>query len=192
MIRKYREEDLEAVLELWYEASLVAHWFLTAEFLQEERTKLRDVFLPQSETWVYELDGAVVGFLSLVENEVGGLFIRPSAQRQGIGKALMDKAASLHPVLVLDVFEKNGVGRPFYAKYGFIQVSKQQDPTTREMLLHLRYTQETNMLPDLLAQELDVVICGTAVGHKSASLRQYYAKRGNANFCRTLHKWRSK
>ena len=43
------------------------------------------------------------------------------------------------------------------------------------------------MLPDLLAQELDVVICGTAVGHKSASLRQYYAKPGN-KFWPTLYK----
>lgn len=142
MIRRYREKDLAAVLAVWYEASLVAHGFLTAEFLQEERTKVRDVFLPQSETWVYELDGAVVGFLSLMGHEVGGLFIRPSAQRQGIGKALMDKAASLHPVLELDVFEKNGVGRPFYTQYGFTQVSKQQDATTGEMLLHLRYNAE--------------------------------------------------
>ena len=51
----------------------------------------------------------------------------------------MDKATSLHPVLVLDVFEKNGVGRPFYARYGFIQVSKQRDTTTGEILLRLRY-----------------------------------------------------
>ncbi|MCA9919381.1 MAG: GNAT family N-acetyltransferase [Anaerolineales bacterium] len=139
MIRKYQAEDLEIVLDIWYQASLVAHGFLTAEFLQEERVKLKEVFLPQSETWVYELDGDVVGFLSLVENEVGGLFIRPSHQRQGIGRALMDKAASLHPVLVLDVFEKNGVGRPFYTQYGFTQVDKQQDTTTGEMLLRLRY-----------------------------------------------------
>lgn len=142
MIRKFREDDLEPVLELWYETSLVAHWFLTAEFLQAERTKIRDVFLPQSDTWVYELNGAVVGFLSLMGNEVGGLFIRPSAQRQGIGKALMDKAASLHPVLELDVFEKNGVGRPFYTKYGFIQVGNQRHATTGEMLLRLRYNAE--------------------------------------------------
>lgn len=139
MIRKFQAEDLDLVLDVWYEASLVAHWFLTAEFLQEERVKLKEFFLPQSETWVYELDGAVLGFLSLVGNEVGGLFVRPSAQRQGIGKALMDKAASLHPVLVLDVVEKNGVGRPFYTKFGFIQTSTHRDATTGEMLVRLQY-----------------------------------------------------
>lgn len=138
MIRQYQKQDIDTILEIWYEASLFAHPFLSQAFLKAERTKLREVFLPNSQTWVYENDGQVMGFISLVGNEVGGLFVRPSTQRQGIGTALMDKASSLHPVLVLDVFEKNGVGRPFYAKYGFVFVSKHRDETTGEMMLTLR------------------------------------------------------
>jgi TDG/mug DNA glycosylase family protein len=35
------------------------------------------------------------------------------------------------------------------------------------------------MLSDLLAHDLKLVICGTAVGNTSAQLKQYYAKPGN-------------
>ena len=41
------------------------------------------------------------------------------------------------------------------------------------------------MLPDLLACNLPLVICGTGAGHRSAEVRQYYAGRGN-RFWRTL------
>jgi TDG/mug DNA glycosylase family protein len=35
------------------------------------------------------------------------------------------------------------------------------------------------VLPDVLGDDLDVVFCGTAAGHRSAELRQYYAGPGN-------------
>jgi TDG/mug DNA glycosylase family protein len=41
-------------------------------------------------------------------------------------------------------------------------------------------------LPDILAPSLHVVICGTAVGERSAERRRYYAGPGN-DFWRLLH-----
>jgi len=41
------------------------------------------------------------------------------------------------------------------------------------------------MLPDLLSRNLDLVVCGTGVGTRSAQLRHYYAGPGN-RFWRTL------
>lgn len=41
------------------------------------------------------------------------------------------------------------------------------------------------MLDDLLIPDLDVVFCGTAVGHRSAAERAYYARPGN-RFWQTL------
>ncbi|MEM7031633.1 MAG: GNAT family N-acetyltransferase [Chloroflexota bacterium] len=139
MIRLYQENDTEEVIQAWYQASLIAHPFLTEAFLEEEDKNLRERFLPHSQTWVYETEGKVVGFISLVENEVGGLFIHPSWQRQGIGQALMDKAKSLHHTLELEVFEANSQGRSFYDKYGFVLVKKYRDEMTGEMSIRLRY-----------------------------------------------------
>ncbi len=44
---------------------------------------------------------------------------------------------------------------------------------------------DTHTVPDVLRQNLDVVFCGTALGHKSAVERAYYAHPGNL-FWRTL------
>ena len=84
MIREYRSEDCEAVLGVWAAASAVAHPFLDEAFLAREREEIRRVHLPQAETWVWEADGRVVGFLSLVENEVA---VMPEA-RDDLGDAV--------------------------------------------------------------------------------------------------------
>jgi putative acetyltransferase len=139
MKRLYQERDMEDIIEVWYQASLIAHPFLTEKFFEEENNNLRERFLPNSQTWVYEKQGQVVGFISLMKNEVGGIFVHPSWQRQGIGMALMDKARSLHKNLELDVFAANKQGRTFYAKYGFVPFEKYRDKMTGEMTIRLRY-----------------------------------------------------
>ncbi len=92
MIRPYQESDVEDIIEVWYQASLVAHPFLSENFLAEEKRKIRHVYLPNAQTWVYEGQGKPVGFISLIDNEVGAIFVHPSMHRRGIGRALMDKA----------------------------------------------------------------------------------------------------
>ncbi|MCB0034244.1 MAG: GNAT family N-acetyltransferase [Anaerolineales bacterium] len=140
MIRLYKKTDTEAIIDVWYQASLIAHSFLTEDFLEEERVNLRELFLPNSETWVKEIKGEIVGFISLMGNEVGGLFVHPAWQRQGVGVLLMDKARSLHKTLELDVFEANLQGRAFYSKYGFELVKKYKDQSTDKPILRLCYT----------------------------------------------------
>ena len=75
MIRPYRDTDLNELLDAWYSASLLGHPFLDDTFFQQERINIRDVHLPKAETWVFEEDGVVVGFIALIENEVGGIFV---------------------------------------------------------------------------------------------------------------------
>lgn len=139
MIRLYQDKDAEAIIEIWHQASLIAHSFLTEEFFEDEKVNLQERFLPNSQTWVKERGGQVVGFISIIENEVGGLFVHPRWQQQGVGKALMDKASSLHETLELDVFEANKQGRAFYANYGFSPVKQFRDETTGEITIRLRY-----------------------------------------------------
>ena len=51
---------------------------------------------------------------------MGAIFVLPKNHGEGIGKALMDQAHSLHKVLELEVFEENSIGRAFYERYGFV------------------------------------------------------------------------
>jgi len=120
MIREYRSDDRDAVLTIWAAASAVAHPFLTDEFLSIERRDIADLHLPVAETWVWEVAGRVAGFISLVGNEVGGLFVHPELHGRGIGRALVDHARRFHDELEVEVFKDNALGRAFYEAYGFV------------------------------------------------------------------------
>lgn len=141
-IRKYKESDIDAVVSAWEAASRLAHSFLPEAFVVQEKQNLRDTYMPNSNSWVAELDQTVVGFLSMHGNEVGGLFLQPDNHGRGIGRALMDKARETHGDLVLEVFEENTVGRRFYDQYGFKLVEKKIFEQTGHTLLRLKYTSE--------------------------------------------------
>ncbi|MFQ5947756.1 MAG: GNAT family N-acetyltransferase [Acidimicrobiia bacterium] len=138
MIRSYANEDLHELLDVWYQASLVAHSFLSEEFFATERQQIAEHWLPVAETMVYETDGRVVGFLALVGNEVGAIFVHPEYQGSGIGRALMDHARASRPFLELDVFEANAIGRRFYDAYGFRLVDRHVHEATGQTQLRLR------------------------------------------------------
>lgn len=138
MIRKYDPGDLEDLIEVWYDAVQIAHSFWTPEMFERERKEISGTFLPLAETWVFEEEGKVVGFIALVGNEVGGIFVSPRSQRDGIGRALMDHARASRDHLELDVFEANEIGRSFYDAYGFEKVGERLDDATGLRVLRLR------------------------------------------------------
>lgn len=138
MIRVYRVEDLDELLAVWDRASRLAHPFLDEQFLQQERVNIAAVWLSQAETWVYVRDAKVVGFVSLLGKEVGGLFVDPDLHGLGIGRALMDHARTLRPSLEVEVFEANRIGRRFYEQYGFEMVHHLVNEETGQPVLRMR------------------------------------------------------
>ncbi len=138
MIRPYTDEDLSELLDVWYQASLIAHSFLSEEFFDTERRLIAEHWLPTAETMVYETDGRVVGFLALIGNEVGAVFVDPHYQGRGIGRALMDGARDSRPYLELDVFEANSAGRRFYDAYGFEFVDRHLGEATGHAEIRVR------------------------------------------------------
>lgn len=138
MIRQYDPRDREALLNVWAESAAVGHPFWTPEMFEQERRDIAEKYLPVAETCVFEREGEVVGFISLLGNEVGGIFVTPRCQRQGIGRALMDWARRSRDHLELDVFAANEIGRTFYAAYGFDVVGERLDEATGQKVLRLR------------------------------------------------------
>lgn len=138
MIRPYNDDDLGELTDVWYRASLIAHSFLSGEFFETERRLIATQWIPNAETWVYETDGRVVGFIAMVGNEVGGIFVDPEHQGRGVGRALMDSARGARPFLELDVFEANSIGRRFYAANGFEVVGRGVNESTGHPELRLR------------------------------------------------------
>lgn len=124
MIRKYRHTDLDELIDVWYAASRIAHHFLDDSFFDDERKNIETTYLPVAETWIHETDGKLTGFMALIGNEVGGIFVHPSYQGKGIGVSLMDHAVSLKKSLLLNVFEDNLPAITFYQKYGFVKIGE--------------------------------------------------------------------
>lgn len=139
MIREYRKTDVDEILEVWFQASRMAHPFLDADFMCMEKRNIRDVYIPNTSTWVYEKEGIVLGFISMMGNEVGAIFVRPDYHGMGIGRQLMDFVSDFHEEMEVEVFERNSVGRAFYDKYGFELVEELIHKETNNRLLRLRY-----------------------------------------------------
>ena len=101
MIRKYNENDLDSVLEIWLNASVQAHNFVSAEFWESQLDNMRNIYIPSSETYVYEVESKVVGFYALYENNLAAIFVAPEHQGKGIGKQLLSHAKAKRTVLSL-------------------------------------------------------------------------------------------
>jgi putative acetyltransferase len=144
MIRPYAERDVEALIEVWRAASQIATPFLSAEFLVQEADNIRNLYLPNAETWVIESGDTVAGFIALIGDEVGAIFVHPDHQGQSLGRALMDYAVSLRNSLFLDVFKENAVGRRFYDRYGFQYENEHTHKETGRQLLRLVFTPADN------------------------------------------------
>ena len=138
MIRAYEVTDVEEVLGVWARASALAHPFLGQAFLESERRTIREAYLPNAETWVWEAAGHVEGFISLLGHEVGGIFVDPDVQRSGIGRALMGHARALRGELEVEVFARNLLGRAFYAALGFEVMHEAHHAETGFDVLRLR------------------------------------------------------
>lgn len=139
-LRQYQDSDLNAVTTAWEAATRLAHAFMTDEFIAQERIKVGEVYMPNTDTWVAVENSEVIGFIALMGNEVGALFLQPGFHGKGIGKALMDKAQALHGELEVEVFKENAIGRGFYSRYGFEYLEEKHHDPTGQTLLRLKYT----------------------------------------------------
>jgi putative acetyltransferase len=88
-----------------------------------------------AKTWVAEEDGTVVGFISLLENMVGGLFVSPKSQGKGYGTQLIEYTRSIKGSLLVEVYKENFKARKFYEKCGFVLMGERLDETTGFPLL---------------------------------------------------------
>ena len=141
MIRKHTPEDLEIILQIWRSANDLAHHFLKDDFVKQVADAMRNIYIPGSDTWVFVKDDVVVGFISMINNEIGGLFVDPLHHSGGIGSHLVNHVRSMHNTLEVEVFEKNSIGRAFYQKQEFRQFKSYFHEASEEMVLRLTNSQ---------------------------------------------------
>ncbi len=99
---------------------------------------MAETYLPNSETYLAVTDEKIFGFISLTGNYLAALFIRPEAQRCGIGKLLLDYIKERHETIELRVYAKNTGSVNFYKRQSFAEITRIEDKASGEMeiLLH--------------------------------------------------------
>lgn len=118
--------DLKRLSAIWFDASLKAHPFIGEKRLTEQRKLIEEEYLPKAETSVACLDGEAVGFISLLGSFIGGIFIAPDRQGQGIGRTLIADALTRKDELSLEVYTENEQAIRFYRALGFQEVSRRE------------------------------------------------------------------
>lgn len=139
MIRKHTPEDLEAILDVWYKSSTIAHPFLETDYVEKVKKDMRTLYVPNSETWVYVNNDVVIGFVSMMGDEIVGLFVLPDDHSKGIGTQLVNYISESRDKLEVEVFEKNVIGRAFYSKYGFSLIDRFLHEESNNEVLKLAY-----------------------------------------------------
>ncbi|MFA6807818.1 MAG: GNAT family N-acetyltransferase [Eubacteriales bacterium] len=121
IIRRYRAKDEDNVLRIWYLTSLEAYPFILPQFWLEHIQIVKNEYLSQAEIYVIGKDNEIAGFISLMGNYVGALFIDSKYQKKGLGTVLLDYAEKLKNNLYVDVYKQNNIAMNFYKKYGFYE-----------------------------------------------------------------------
>lgn len=119
MIRKATNTDFPELADIYHDASLIAHPFMDPEFIARDRRRVRDDLLPLSKSYVFENNGKIMGFISLSDTHINGLFVKVEHQREGIGTALIDYAKERHSTLELCCFVDNYSAQRFYHAQDF-------------------------------------------------------------------------
>ncbi|WP_337430905.1 GNAT family N-acetyltransferase [Bilophila sp.] len=132
MIRAFKEEDTEAVIRIWLEASILSHSFIDKVYWEEKADAMRTLYLPLSEVVVDEDKdtGEVIAFIAFVEDYLAALFVAPAHQKKGVGSRLLALAKKMRDTLELSVYAENERAVAFYRKNGFRMTDKRIEEMT--------------------------------------------------------------
>lgn len=122
MIRTLRSDDLDKAVSIWFAASIKAHDFISEEFWSSQKQNMRDLYLPNCESWVYESEGDILGFISYYEGDIPAIFVDPKSQSNGVGTQLLNHIKDKYSTLTLTVYAENERTHQFYLHHGFIDV----------------------------------------------------------------------
>lgn len=142
MIRLFKEEDTEAVVSLWLEASIVAHDFVPRSFWEAAAVDMRTLYLPMSDEivlYVNDGTGELDAFMAFTGDFLAALFVAPHAQGKGLGSRMFRIARRMHPELTLAVYKENRRALAFYEKHGLRVCGERMEERTGHVELLMEF-----------------------------------------------------
>jgi GNAT superfamily N-acetyltransferase len=120
VIRAFEPADEDELIRVWLASTVPGQPFLPEEHWQAMEPEIREELMPVAETWVVEESDEIVAFVSLLENLIGGLFVRPDHQGKGHGRALVEHVRGRFDPVLVEVFKANERAISFYRSCGFV------------------------------------------------------------------------
>ncbi|MGL4338427.1 MAG: GNAT family N-acetyltransferase, partial [Turicibacter sp.] len=71
-IRAFETKDLDKVMSIWKESTILSHQFISKDYWESNYDVVKNVYLPMADTFVYEDDETIKGFISIINNEFIG------------------------------------------------------------------------------------------------------------------------
>lgn len=125
-IKKLEKNNVDRVMEIWLDSTVKAHDFIDKSYWLTNYDTVKNNYIPMSETYVYEENNIIKGFISIIEGEfIGALFVDSKSQNKGIGKKLMTYVKDNYNNLSLTVYKENENAVNFYINQGFL-INKEQ------------------------------------------------------------------
>lgn len=131
MIRKFKNEDIDSVMEIWLGENIKSHDFVDEKYWKNNYALVKKMIL-EAEIYVYIEGQEIVAFLGLMDTYIAGIFVDSNYQSQGIGKELLDFAKSIKDNLSLEVYLENNGAFSFYKREKFVVKEKSIDESTGE------------------------------------------------------------
>ena len=141
MIRRLQNTDIDRVADIWLDANLKAHSFISPQYWKDNFEPVKEM-LPRAEVYVYEDDREIWGFIGLNGEYIEGIFVSGEMQSRGIGKRLLDFVKTKKTELRLNVYRKNTRATRFYQREGFKILREGMDEATGEKDYEMMWRQE--------------------------------------------------
>lgn len=144
MIEEMRKDHLDSVMKLWLETNIKVHYFIPESYWKCHFESVKNM-IREAEVYICKEENSreILGFIGLTGSYIGGIFVRDTAQCQGIGHELIEHVKSKKDSLSLQVYRKNTRAISFYLREGFQMKEKRKDEETGEEELLFFWEKET-------------------------------------------------
>src|SRR5699024_12471999 len=107
MIRAYKENDIDILIDIWYKSSLQAHDFIYSGYWESQIEEMKEKYIQMSETHVITNQTKIIGFISMLEGYLAELFIDVEYQNNEVGKEVLNFEIRLRNKIRFKVYIEN-------------------------------------------------------------------------------------
>jgi GNAT superfamily N-acetyltransferase len=148
-LRPYRDEDLDAVVAVWWDSwHSIRAGLRHPHPLSRWRARCADEIVPRQDVVVAVDNGVVVGFAAadIRARVLSQIFIAPARKRQGIGRQLFAWAqATMTDGFTLHTLVDNVGSRAFYERQGLVAGEAEINPANGLRTIEYRWTPEPTL-----------------------------------------------